>query len=251
MGPKFQSEVPVTINSNHNNLVKLRKSTVILAGFLLKPITFREKPHGSPLLSVVLVFTPFGPQHLCISSHRGVEICGQWVPKACHCPQGPSLAIFKTWGMTNFLAPLLTLLFLFSFFLSCIFSWTLLPLLDAHLVEKSRGARTWSRWKSLSGHLTTGYSFPSHPILGWRLVLISMPRAGVTRVGNSHVNTKCCDNGCNLKGERAGMKLKKITHNKGTSVLVCWEFRIVYSNESGRKEDNKIRHCVVNWTVLK
>lgn len=78
-----------------------------------------------------------------------------------------------------------------------------------------------------------------------------MPRAGVTRVGNSHVNIKCCDNGCNLKGERAGMKLKKITHNKGTSVPVCWEFRIVCSNESGRKKDNKIRHCVVKWTVLK
>lgn len=137
------------------------------------------------------------------------------------------------------------------FFLSCVFPWTLLPLLDAHRVEKSRGARTWSRWKSLSGYLTTGYSFPSHPILGWRLVLISMPRFGVTRVGNSHVNTQCCDSGCNLKGEWAGIKLKKITHNKGTSVPVCWEFCILCRHESGRKKDNKIRYCFVKWTTLK
>jgi hypothetical protein len=60
-----------------------------------------------------------------------------------------------------------------------------------------------------------------------------MPRVGVARVGNSHVNTKCYDNGYDLKGERAAMKLKKITHNKGTSVPVCWEFYIVCENESG------------------
>jgi len=78
-----------------------------------------------------------------------------------------------------------------------------------------------------------------------------MPRAGVTRAANSHVNTKCCDSSCDLEQERAGMKLKKITHNKGTSVPVCWEFRIVCSSESGRKKDNKIRHRVVKWTALK
>jgi hypothetical protein len=114
-----------------------------------------------------------------------------------------------------------------------------LPLLDAHRVEKSRKASTCSRWKSVSGHLTTAYSFPSNPIVGWRPVLISMPRVGVTRVGNSHVNTKCNDSGYDLKGRRAGMKLKKITHNKRTSVPVCLELYIVCENESGWKTEKK------------
>ena len=89
----LQANLP--INSNNNSSIKLRKSTVIYAGFLLKPITFREikkNPWFIPFLS----YAPSNTSILCRAALLKYA-CTEFRQHAR--PLGGS----KTCGMTNFL----------------------------------------------------------------------------------------------------------------------------------------------------